>query len=120
MEKFIRWLQGLQGEYTSRRDFMVDSILELFNVLPASGEVAAFGAGLPVMTAYLKESTSKGLSEKYQAVNTKTPLFSFIPPTAGMFVWVSLPQIISHGGPLYIHLKQTAQIPCGRYHCAEA
>lgn len=86
MEKFFRWLQGIQGEYTSRRDFLVDSIYELFDVLPATGERAALGAGLSVMTAYSKDSTTPKLSsEKY---HTKTPLFSFIPPTAGMFIWV--------------------------------
>ncbi|GJJ07013.1 hypothetical protein Clacol_001211 [Clathrus columnatus] len=90
MKKFIRWLQGLQGEYTSRRDFMVDTLYELFDVAPATGEAAAFGAGLPVMTAYLKEPTNTitSISEKYKAVASKTPLFSFIPPTAGMFVWI--------------------------------
>ncbi|GJJ11574.1 hypothetical protein Clacol_005809 [Clathrus columnatus] len=87
MEKYIRWLQGLQGEYTLRRDFVVDKIHELFDVSPAIGVKATFGAGLPVMTAYLKEPVSSTM-EKYQATNSKTPLFSFIPPTAGMFLWI--------------------------------
>ncbi|KIJ57164.1 hypothetical protein M422DRAFT_57580 [Sphaerobolus stellatus SS14] len=85
MSNFIRWLQGLQGQYTLRRDVMVDALLEIFDVQPAPAEFASFGAGLPVMTAYLK-SDKKEMAEKSRLA--KTPLFSFIPPTSGMFVWL--------------------------------
>lgn len=72
---------------------MVDCIFDLFDVLPATQVgLAAFGdtGGLPVVTAYLKESTAKTSSdlEKFKPGHPKTPLFSFTPPTSGMFIWV--------------------------------
>jgi len=91
VNNFVRWLEGIQGQYTLRRDFFVDAFFDTFDIRPATPEVAAFGAGLPVMTAYLKSSDSNTdgneMSEKYP-LSLKTPLFSFIPPSSGMFVWV--------------------------------
>ncbi|KAF8574795.1 PLP-dependent transferase [Ramaria rubella] len=84
--KFIRWLQGLQTQYTIRRDFFVDCIFDEFEIRPASGALKdVFGAGQPSLTAYVKNLHNSVTQEKNQ---TKTPLFSFVPPTAGMFVWL--------------------------------
>lgn len=87
----IRWLQGLQTQYTLRRDFIVDCIFEEFDVQPASDPrlLEMFGSKLAVFTAYKK--TVKGSKPEVQEKarqRTKTPLFSFVPPSAGMFVWV--------------------------------
>ncbi|GJJ07014.1 hypothetical protein Clacol_001212 [Clathrus columnatus] len=89
MKKFIRWLQDLRGEYTSRRDFIIDTIHELFDVLPSSGTSGeSFPESLPSMIAYIKESTISESKDSKVVMNRKTPLFTFIPPTSGMFLWI--------------------------------
>jgi len=95
-KKFVRWLQGLQTQYTIRRDFFVDCIFDEFELRPNSDPAlaASFGAGQPVLTAYKKTQGNQEMQEK--AAAAKTPLFSFVPPTAGMFVW------------LKFHLKEDA------------
>ncbi|KAF8524564.1 PLP-dependent transferase [Hysterangium stoloniferum] len=87
-DNYIRWLQGLQGEYTARRDYMVDCIFELFDVQHASPEFSAYGAGLPIYTAYLKRPNGKLAMTEKQRYSGKTALFTFVPPSAGMFVWL--------------------------------
>ncbi|KAF8520678.1 pyridoxal phosphate-dependent transferase [Gautieria morchelliformis] len=90
---FIRWLQGLQTQYIIRRDFFVDCIFEEFEVRPTSDSqlLEVFGSKLPVFTAYVKtgeHQRKRGMAEKTHMHSEKTPLFSFVPPSAGMFVWL--------------------------------
>ncbi|KAH7930638.1 PLP-dependent transferase [Leucogyrophana mollusca] len=76
-EGYIRWLQGLGVEYRQRRDFFLDCLAEEFHlrITPASGGV---WGGTDVYTATAKRGEKPGV------------MFSFVPPTAGMFVWMTL------------------------------
>lgn len=73
---FIRWMQNIRSEYQRRRDWMVAAFSDQFELVPA--EQCSDLPGEQGMVALLKS-----------ADDTKKPLpvFSFVPPTAGMFVW---------------------------------
>ncbi|KAF5322822.1 hypothetical protein D9619_000291 [Psilocybe cf. subviscida] len=94
---YTRWVRGLGTEYTERRNFFLDCVAERFNVVRAPKAHTARFAGSDVYFAYEKEaptaSASRWFSEKTGFADprpTKAHLFSFVPPTSGMFVWVSL------------------------------
>lgn len=80
---YIRWLRGLREQYKLRRDFFVDCLAEEFDLIPTrsalSGAWAAAAAGEDhvVLSACRRGEKS-------------CPLLSFVPPSAGMFVWVEL------------------------------
>jgi aromatic amino acid aminotransferase I / 2-aminoadipate transaminase len=81
---YIRWLRGLRGQYKWRRDFFVDCLAEEFDLIPTppsaiSGGLAAATAGgdHTVLSAYRRGEKSRRV-------------LSFVPPSAGMFVWVEL------------------------------
>ncbi|KAG8956190.1 hypothetical protein FRC04_004266 [Tulasnella sp. 424] len=76
-DKYVRWLQGLQKQYTDRRDLLIDAIASEFDLAEASSAPDFFG-GARVL--YEKE---------------KDTWFSFIPPTSGMFVWVRI-HLLNH------------------------
>ena len=88
---------GLRMQYQLRRDLFVDLLAEEFELVQAPG-TRAQGAwhGRAVYTAYPKRSPpARGLlsfGEKAGAGGgaVRRPLFSFVPPAAGMFVWVKL------------------------------
>jgi aromatic amino acid aminotransferase I / 2-aminoadipate transaminase len=68
-------LSGLGAEYTRRRNFFLDCLVENFHLEPGSSSKGGF----------------KGFDVYFASINKeKGPIFSFIPPTSGMFVWVSL------------------------------
>ncbi|GLA86098.1 hypothetical protein AtubIFM56815_010348 [Aspergillus tubingensis] len=61
---YLGWLQGLSVEYRCRRDSMIDAISQHFRL-----ENAAEGSR--ALVAHLSD----------------VPIFSFVPPTGGMFIW---------------------------------
>lgn len=68
-------LIGLRAQYTKRRDFFVDLLIQKFDIeIKKSAEKSS---GVAVYHASLRNS------------QLKEPVFSFVPPTAGMFVWAS-------------------------------
>ncbi|KAH6657578.1 aromatic aminotransferase Aro8 [Truncatella angustata] len=70
---YITWLQNLRLEYQRRRDWMTAAIKELFDLSPAS---------------QFPELRAEGLVAAIEgSAGTRTPIFSFIPPTGGMFLW---------------------------------
>ncbi|KAJ7744473.1 pyridoxal phosphate-dependent transferase [Mycena maculata] len=87
-EGYIRWLKGLRLQYTLRRDFFVDCLGEEFHLTVAPGTVGLW-EGCDVYSAFVKPTRS--LTGYF---NEKAPLgnalFSFSPPTSGMFVWLKL------------------------------
>ena len=93
----VRRGAGLRMQYQLRRDLFVDLLAEEFELVQAPG-TGAQGAwhGRAVYTAYPKRSPpARGLlsfGEKAGAGGgaVRRPLFSFVPPAAGMFVWVKL------------------------------
>lgn len=76
---YIRWLQSIRIQYQQRRDWMVAAFAKEFKLLPA-GECADL-PGAQGVVAVLKSG-----DETKKAV----PVFSFVPPTGGMFIWAKL------------------------------
>ncbi|RXW11690.1 hypothetical protein EST38_g14165 [Candolleomyces aberdarensis] len=88
LDGYLRWLQGLQNQYIVRRDYLLDCLADEFDLRmgPAPCDVDCF-SGCDVYTAYPKSNRSI-MSEKQRL--TDEPLFSFVPPTSGMYVWLKL------------------------------
>ncbi|KAG2348855.1 PLP-dependent transferase [Suillus weaverae] len=84
---YIRWLRGLRTEYQQRRNFFIDCVAEEFH-LDAVPAVAGVWEGCSVYQASSKVKKSSRMTEKYSARNRT--MFSFVPPVAGMFVWMRL------------------------------
>ncbi|KAL4911473.1 hypothetical protein BDW74DRAFT_172932 [Aspergillus multicolor] len=72
VDGYLEWLQRLQEQYRVRRDWLVGAFYKYFKVLPAGESPVPKAEGF---VACLE--TFAGL----------TPVFSFIDPEAGMFVW---------------------------------
>jgi aromatic amino acid aminotransferase I len=74
VEGYFNWLQQLKGQYESRRNWLLDAFHANFTVLLAAESPLPGAQGLVVC---LPSSKDGGLR----------PVFSFIDPSAGMFVW---------------------------------
>jgi aromatic amino acid aminotransferase I / 2-aminoadipate transaminase len=73
LDGYVGWLQNLALEYQRRRDWMLGALRASFDIAPAS--------------AY-PELQAEGLVAAIPGPDgVKVPVFSFIPPTAGMFIW---------------------------------
>lgn len=83
---------GLGFQYTQRRDFFVDCLADEFHlqILPGT---AGVWSGSDVYGASLKPK--RGIVFREKSNPTARTLFSFVPPTAGMFVWVCATRIVS-------------------------
>ncbi|KAJ5272455.1 PLP-dependent transferase [Penicillium angulare] len=68
---YLIWLQNLRIEYQTRRDWIIKAFAQQFTLKPAA-EVPAI-------------STSQGMVALIESV----PIFSFVPPTGGMFIWTA-------------------------------
>ncbi|TFY60507.1 hypothetical protein EVG20_g7392 [Dentipellis fragilis] len=92
-EGYIRWLRGLRIQYKARRDLFVDLLSEEFDLQRAVGthELGAWH-GQTVYTAYVKQRGGAlwGSRSEKASVGLGGPLFSFVPPSSGMFVWVKV------------------------------
>ncbi|KAJ6599100.1 pyridoxal phosphate-dependent transferase [Mycena vulgaris] len=87
-EGYIRWLQALRLQYTMRRDFFVDCLAEEFQ-LAVAPDAAGMWEGSEVYNGFAKpkRSLTGYFNEKAPMSNA---LFSFVPPTSGMFVWIKI------------------------------
>lgn len=74
VDGYLSWLQSLQFQYRTRRDWLLDAIYNNFVVLPASKSPLPKAQGL---VACVKGEENGQL----------LPVFSFVDPEAGMFVW---------------------------------
>lgn len=73
VDGYLDWLQKLQFEYKTRRDWILDAFNDNFTILPA--------AKSPIPEA-------QGLVACIKITNGDLrPVFSFVDPGAGMFVW---------------------------------
>ena len=80
LDGYFRWLRGLRTQYKHRRDFFVDCLAQEFELLPAPG-------GDPLLLcAYPRGSGDLPIEQP----RSMRPLLSFVPPSSGMFVWVTL------------------------------
>jgi aromatic amino acid aminotransferase I / 2-aminoadipate transaminase len=102
---YIRWLKGefkshylarsdlssgIRVQYSARRDWFIDCLAEEFHFnTRASGQ--GYREGCKVMEASFKsDQLLKGWNEKSPTV------FSLVPPSAGMFLWVRTTAPIVH------------------------
>ncbi|KAJ7179162.1 pyridoxal phosphate-dependent transferase [Mycena filopes] len=87
-EGYIRWLKALRLQYTLRRDYLVDCLAEEFQLTVSSGTEGMWeGAQVYTGSAKPKRSITGYFNEK---APMSSPLFSFVPPTSGMFVWLKI------------------------------
>jgi len=85
-EGYVRWLRGIRTQYKLRRDFFIDCLSDEFDLFPTPasaipGAWAASGDNVMALSGYVRGSTKKEKTRR---------LLSFVPPTAGMFVWIEL------------------------------
>jgi aromatic amino acid aminotransferase I len=73
---YLQWIKGLRAQYTHRRDYFIDCIAKKFILQVASDSQS---------TRYFAS-----LSEKSNEKRSGNHVFSFVPPTSGMFVWLQL------------------------------
>ena len=81
MEGYVRWLKGLRAEYATRRDALIDAMMDELDISLTKGTGILEGA--TVFEGSIKESGWSVMTEKKKKV-----VVSFVPPTSGMFVWV--------------------------------
>ncbi|KAF3797529.1 Aromatic amino acid aminotransferase C56E4.03 [Colletotrichum gloeosporioides] len=74
IDGYLTWLQSLQFQYRERRDWLLDAFHARFVVLPAAKSPVPQAQGL---VACVRSQQSGELR----------PVFSFVDPGAGMFVW---------------------------------
>ncbi|TDZ37361.1 Aromatic amino acid aminotransferase [Colletotrichum spinosum] len=75
VDGYLTWLQNLQCQYRTRRDWLLDAFNRSFTVLPADKSPVPRDQGLVACV------------ESSQAGGELRPVFSFVDPGAGMFVW---------------------------------
>lgn len=71
---YLRWMQGIRSQYHTRRDWLLGSIANKFTLVEAGKSLVPGAQGL---IACLKTPGNGELK----------PVFSFVDPTAGMFLW---------------------------------
>ncbi|KAF9009104.1 hypothetical protein BDQ17DRAFT_1349532, partial [Cyathus striatus] len=96
---YIQWLKGLQAQYKARRDFFIDCLSEEFELRQIFVTAGAW-EGCDAFVAHEKGRNIR--NEKYCSDGHTMTMFSFVPPTSGMFLWLKLhfdnhPLFKSHG-----------------------
>lgn len=96
---YVRWLRGIKANYRMRRDWMVDALADTFHLEfdgetrnPLVHDIPNLGRAV---TAYaLPDANSPaGRWDEKRGVTTfqaGKPLVSFIPPSAGMFIFLGV------------------------------
>ncbi|KZV91707.1 PLP-dependent transferase [Exidia glandulosa HHB12029] len=87
IDNYLIWLQGLRTQYTARRDTIVDSLLENFEVSMAYSDGSSYLRGLPVYSCFPHAKSSLSRSRNGKQIGR---VLSVVPPTAGLFLWVTL------------------------------
>ncbi|KAK7061696.1 Aminotran-1-2 domain-containing protein [Favolaschia claudopus] len=93
---YMRWLKALRLQYTIRRDFFVDCLVDEFHMTTAPGAMGTMWDGAQVYQGFAnpQRSLTGYFSEK---VSTTSPLISFVPPTSGTHVKIHFDQHPSFG-----------------------
>ncbi|EJD01652.1 PLP-dependent transferase [Fomitiporia mediterranea MF3/22] len=90
---YVRWLRGLRAEYTQRRDFFIDELMEYFDIRPmyvAQGSWAGCTALVARPRTRSQSRANNVSSEKQDFAFGEKPIFSLVPPSSGMFVWLKI------------------------------
>lgn len=77
---WVRWLEGLRGEYERRMSEMCDILTE--------GQHLVKSGRRPSISAMLDDSDDEAAQKDEWSVVEKTELFYFVRPLGGMFVWL--------------------------------
>jgi aromatic amino acid aminotransferase I / 2-aminoadipate transaminase len=72
---YIDWLQQLRSEYHARCNWLIDAFAKQFDLVAAADCSELTGA--EGVVAVLKS----------QGTEKRVPIFSFVPPVGGMFIW---------------------------------
>ncbi|PSR73704.1 hypothetical protein PHLCEN_2v10623 [Hermanssonia centrifuga] len=84
---YVRWLHGLAIEYRTRRDYFIDCLADEFHLAKSATLEQGLWKGCEVHEGSLKPKNSIIMFEK---TAIKTKMFSFVPPTSGMFIWMKI------------------------------
>ncbi|KAH8593854.1 pyridoxal phosphate-dependent transferase [Bisporella sp. PMI_857] len=87
---YLEWVSNLRGQYLRRRNWMIDSLAANFTIKPAA-DISIPGA--EGFVAYLKD--------------TDKPIFSFVPPTGGMFIWT---RFLYSQSPRFLELQKDEKV----------
>ena len=71
--------------YSERRDFLLDRMDEAFRIVEAADDMGGIYSGAKAYLAYDLGSRPGGVGGE----EAHRPLFTFVPPSSGMFAWVS-------------------------------
>ncbi|RDB22762.1 Aromatic amino acid aminotransferase C56E4.03 [Hypsizygus marmoreus] len=89
-EGYIRWLKALRVQYQQRRDFFIDRLHAQFHLELSQATVGVW-EGCPVYHASFRRGCHEQagvVTEKCSVDNNTVTVFSFTPPTAGMYIWL--------------------------------
>jgi aromatic amino acid aminotransferase I len=94
---YVRWLRGIKANYRMKRDWMLDALADAFHLEADGDGLNPLVCALPLgrgYTGYARgsaESAEARWDEKrgVQSAHGK-PLVSFIPPSAGMFIFLGV------------------------------
>lgn len=106
IDGYLVWLQSLQFQYRERRDWLLDAFHARFVVLPAAKSPVPQAQGLVACV-------------RAQQGGELRPVFSFVDPGAGMFVWSSILTVLANSwtwksqAPAKIP-SRTSQTSCGK------
>jgi aromatic amino acid aminotransferase I len=81
---YIRWLRGIKAHYRMRRDWICDAFEDNFHL-----EIDTNNSNSSVLEVF--DGLGRGVTCYDKSSGEKPiPLVSFIPPTAGMFIWLAI------------------------------
>ncbi|KAG9219324.1 hypothetical protein CCMSSC00406_0001734 [Pleurotus cornucopiae] len=83
---YVRWLRALGSQYQLRRNFILDCLGDEFH-LKLDYETSGVWSGCDIYRAYDKAPGDATFNEKHAMFK---PMFSLVPPTSGMFIWLQL------------------------------
>lgn len=100
---YIRWLRGIKATYRMRRNWLCDTFEDVFQLEyeeNTNGVITnqyvrevfpGMGRGVTCYAQPIAGSAERRWDEKRGVESLRGPaLVSFIPPTAGMFVWLAV------------------------------
>ncbi|CAK9782287.1 PLP-dependent transferase [Cutaneotrichosporon oleaginosum] len=94
---YVRWLRGIKANYRMKRDWMLDALADSFHLESDGSSINPLVLSTPLgrgYTAYARPdpaSPERRWDEKRGVQSAHgAPLISFIPPSAGMFIFLGV------------------------------
>lgn len=85
---YVRWLLGIRNQYTERRNFLMDCMHEEFSLQASYTEKGILDGALVYLARNKSYLPGRSYSDEKSNVDYGNVVFSVVPPTSGMFVWV--------------------------------